>query len=479
MNGEMKSGAGNVKPTLKKMSAYNDPNAVHYTWDSKTEEEKEQARFNIGAAAAKDVEYLKSYVTPQMFGAIGDGVTDDSHAFQLMFDYGGLINIPRGTYRLNTGVTITKKVNITSNNAVINGYTDDYVIKYALTSEHRQMFVENVIINQWGNGDCVLLESGGYLTTFTIRNTSFTTDYNGGGGYCININNCLSHSLIEMCTFSGKGIRAKCYDANLISKCMFFGNAVGIEYDIEYGVFNNAVRDCTIVNTKVGVMIIKGSQIIIENNQFEFNGISLQTGDYEGLVYVGTESLCEGVIIEKNNFGGGAFLNTNIILNHATNCVIAKNRLTSANECEIWLSANSYANIIENDNIGISTESNPRTDKSIKYIVKDSGTGNIGVYKRVNLTVDDVTFGTLTLLKDKNNIVHFTSCQLNENAVAGRVIGYLPLCFRPVDNVELTAHTPTGNVNVVVSYDGGIKFNDIGARYSIFIEDMIVSRFIY
>lgn len=53
MNGEMKSGAGNVKPTLKKMSDYNDPHAVHYKWDSKTEEEKEQARFNIGAADAK------------------------------------------------------------------------------------------------------------------------------------------------------------------------------------------------------------------------------------------------------------------------------------------------------------------------------------------------------------------------------------------------------------------------------------------
>ncbi len=53
MNGEIKNGSGNVVPTIKKMSAYTDPNAVHYKPDAKTEVQKEQARQNIGAADAK------------------------------------------------------------------------------------------------------------------------------------------------------------------------------------------------------------------------------------------------------------------------------------------------------------------------------------------------------------------------------------------------------------------------------------------
>ena len=53
MNGEIKNGSGNVVPTIKKMSAYTDPNAVHYKPDTKTEVQKEQARQNIGAADAK------------------------------------------------------------------------------------------------------------------------------------------------------------------------------------------------------------------------------------------------------------------------------------------------------------------------------------------------------------------------------------------------------------------------------------------
>ena len=72
MNGEMKSSTGNVVPTLKKMSAYTDTNAVHYRWESKTEEEKEQARVNIGAADAK--------TTKETFAAHEKSITEHEKA---------------------------------------------------------------------------------------------------------------------------------------------------------------------------------------------------------------------------------------------------------------------------------------------------------------------------------------------------------------------------------------------------------------
>lgn len=41
------------------------------------------------------------YVTPQMYGAIGDGVADDTKAIQLALDGGGTVYFPAGVYRIN------------------------------------------------------------------------------------------------------------------------------------------------------------------------------------------------------------------------------------------------------------------------------------------------------------------------------------------------------------------------------------------
>jgi hypothetical protein len=63
------------------------------------------------------------HVTPQMFGAVGDGVADDTKAVQDAFDYGiehkSVVFVPCGTYR----VTDTLKVN---RGAIIKGETVHY-----------------------------------------------------------------------------------------------------------------------------------------------------------------------------------------------------------------------------------------------------------------------------------------------------------------------------------------------------------------
>ena len=46
------------------------------------------------------------------FGAIGDGVTDDSDAFQAWADQGGRLYIPRGTYRLTRQINFNKFVTV-------------------------------------------------------------------------------------------------------------------------------------------------------------------------------------------------------------------------------------------------------------------------------------------------------------------------------------------------------------------------------
>lgn len=68
------------------------PDAVRYNAQELTEEQKEQARLNIGVVAT---------LTPQMFGAKADGVTDDTTAINAAINAvpdGGTLYFPDGTY---------------------------------------------------------------------------------------------------------------------------------------------------------------------------------------------------------------------------------------------------------------------------------------------------------------------------------------------------------------------------------------------
>ena len=76
-----------------------------------------------------------NYVTPQMFGAVGDGVADDTDAVQAALDNGGVIYFPAGRYKTTRLLTVSKSCRI----EMFKQYPNTYKKEYPLTPEDNCM----------------------------------------------------------------------------------------------------------------------------------------------------------------------------------------------------------------------------------------------------------------------------------------------------------------------------------------------------
>ncbi|MEE1091164.1 MAG: glycosyl hydrolase family 28-related protein [Paludibacteraceae bacterium] len=81
------------------------------------------------------VETSNLFVTPQMFGAVGDGVSDDTDAVQAALDNGGLIYFPAGRYKTTRLLTASKSCRI----EMFKPYPQTYKKEYPLTPEDNWM----------------------------------------------------------------------------------------------------------------------------------------------------------------------------------------------------------------------------------------------------------------------------------------------------------------------------------------------------
>lgn len=81
-------------------------------------------------------EKTKTYVTPQMFGAVCDGITDDSVAFQAAINTGNIVYVPDGTYLVHD-VTCERNVKIVGErNSVITPVYEDGIAQNIFTFEN-------------------------------------------------------------------------------------------------------------------------------------------------------------------------------------------------------------------------------------------------------------------------------------------------------------------------------------------------------
>ena len=247
-----------------------------------------------GAVATTVQSKLRETSSVKDFGATGDGVTDDSAAIQAAIDAtpaGGSLYIPRGTYVINTGLTIGRA--ITLQGAGCSG-TGGSRLKYT------------------GNANALSFTGGGASTgarflNFAIEGTSSANN----GLYIYNAFNNITVQNVYISDFSKTSANAvyleDAWDITFFG-CYFRGSYNGVKCGI--GALFAVVNACKwiacefIEITNIGFTLTSGSANLLSGCDFSGQVGQVQV-DLAPVLVTGTNHACNANVIENCYMEGG------------------------------------------------------------------------------------------------------------------------------------------------------------------------------
>lgn len=221
------------------------------------------------------------FITPQMFGAKGDGVTDDSQAFNdainaivNTYNVDGLyytLFVPAGKYLIEHTITLHSFICIKSLGEVT------FIIntQIGFLVKHINVHVDGKTTGQLFDG------SNGYIT---IQPKDTTQIYNGTA---ININDPTSPNFMRGKTFNYLNIRNFNYAYDIVGNDIYLTSFTNIEIsDCNYGLhFNDNTRNAgenlkiqnsTISCKKECITLTNGYELYINNTSFDFTSTVLK-----------------------------------------------------------------------------------------------------------------------------------------------------------------------------------------------------------
>ena len=226
-------------------------------------------------------------VDPKMFGAKGDGINNDSPAFQAAINYlnsgiGGVLRIDSGIYRLNTGIVTYPKIKIQGN-----GPQNTFLYSY-LTGENAMLTMngESVGTNTlavWRDFTAVSPISDGIA--FLLLNSAYATYeniYSEGFFRHWRLRNCLSSQFTSVRARFGPTGAAGFYadstggsnpNALTLTSCVFGSlPGVGIRLDdpSNFNMYGGSIEACGIAGSSAVAIYNGGSQGAAAWN---FNGV--------------------------------------------------------------------------------------------------------------------------------------------------------------------------------------------------------------
>lgn len=247
---------------------------------------------------------IKDYVTPQMYGAKGDGVTDDTLALQTAIDEnnGHVVFIPDGTYMISAPLTMENNYCCLelSTNAIIKPVTNmDYLLYFHRTTEQNLQYIRGGIWDGDGrakNGIFVKYVANLVIEKAVIRNCT-EVNLNLDGGYEIRVLDMRIDNLLSYGSAPNViGMRLKATDSTVdnivIKNCVVGVSALSnamyanvhpwvnrtdiLRYSIGYDVHGNINMDkCVIDTVATGVKNTEYWNVNMNQCRFMF-GISAE-----------------------------------------------------------------------------------------------------------------------------------------------------------------------------------------------------------
>lgn len=345
---------------------------------------------------------LGGYVTPQMYGAIGDGVADDTAAFsecvENMIAY-SVMYLPAGLYYLNEDIRFSKNATVISDGCTILNrgfYADgvklhvtgvtfkDVQINAITTLENSSVTVEKCRFINIGIADsikvtyqgCGIYAAGGF--DIKVSGTHFERCHGHGAVFCCDGGN----AEIRDCTFNdnlyravnlyGDGETVGTISGNHIEDCgksNETGSAVGCNGIYSTNGGGVVAENNTIINSRENG--IEGVFLKISGNYVDGTGVEYSTKPSPSTEGIFPYSTTDFVVIDnvvKNTHGCGIKSYTAIeTTSHKT---VANNVISNSGDASIELnSAVAFKNAIVCNNI---------TDNTVKIVNGDTSNLYVG-----------------------------------------------------------------------------------------------------
>ena len=363
-----------------------------------------------GAVAYPVCEKLEQTVSVKDFGAVGDGVADDTAAIQTAINTGRAIYIPAGTYLVSSLITIAtdrqrifgeknKSVLIASGNHGILGPAGLFL---ALYTEVNGITFRAAVPGQ-GTGIFSNASPVWYLSHWDIVECSFEASLAFG------INGTLITSTIRNCDFGNFGAGPNYQAIRSVGDAPFTSNI--------NAVLNNEFTGSSNVDYVVEFQV--GFKVIFENNIFEQNDVNIAVIYFYGLGYpyinnCWFEANTTPAIIKADTQPGvqdsilvtvqNSILDTNItpsiaivnFTNSSNKNLVFNNNVVAGGNCPLGTAGTSLIEFVGNfsTNAGISALPNDRAFFGTGVEAKDISAEDIYAVDKLFANTTSTLYGT-------------------------------------------------------------------------------------